>query len=70
MSKSKILFLFCVVVLLAVAAAFSHLNQAGPSHGIRLMGGAPSATPLGILTADGGDPQPPPRPLPWLAAAA
>jgi len=70
MSKSKISLLFCAVVLFAVVAVFSHLNQAGPLHGSSLMGGARSATSIGILSADGSDPQPPPRPLPWLTAAA
>jgi len=70
MSKSKVLSLFCVVVLFAVAAVFSHLNHAGPLHGGKLMGASPSAGPMEILTADGGDPQPAPRPLPWLLAAA
>ena len=66
MSKSKVLFIFCMVVLLAVLAVFPNLGQAESFQGSRLNGASPSATPIEILTADGGDPQPPPRPMPWL----
>jgi len=67
MSKSKVLFIFCMVVLFAVVAVFSNLSHAGTLQGGKLMGGTPAASPIEILTADGGDPQPPPRPMPWLA---
>ena len=70
MSKSKVLFLFCMVFLFAVVAVFSNLSHAGTLQGSKLIGGAPTASPIEILTADGGDPQPPPRPLPWLGVAS
>jgi len=70
MSKLKVLFILCTVVLFAVVAVFPNLGHAGSFQGSRLSGALPSATPIEILTADGGDPQPPPRPLPWLGVAA
>jgi len=70
MSKSKVLFILCMVVLFAVVAVFSNLGHVGTLQGGKLIGGTPSASPFEILTADGGDPQPPPRPLPWLGVAS
>ena len=70
MSKLKVLFVLCTVVLFAVVAVFPNLGHAGFFQGGRLNGASPSATPIEILTADGTDPQPPPKPLPWLAVAA
>ena len=67
MSKAKVFFIFCLVILFAAVAAFPNLGHPGSFHGSRLSGASPSATPIEILTADGTDPQPPPRPLPWLA---
>ncbi len=69
MSKLKVLFILCTVVLFAVVAVFPNLGHAGSFQGSRLNGASPSATPIKILTADGTDPQPPPKPLPWLAVA-
>ena len=70
MSKLKVLFVLCTVVLFAVVAVFPNLGHAGSFQGGRLNGASLSATPIEILTADGTDPQPPPTPLPWLAVAA
>jgi len=64
MSKLKVLFIFCMVVLFAVVAVFPNLGHAGAFPDSQLNGASPSATPMEILTADGGDPQPPPMPLP------
>ncbi len=70
MSKLKVLFILCIVILFAVVAVFPNLGHAGSFQGCRLKGASPSATPIEILTADGTDPQPPPKPLPWLGVAA
>jgi len=70
MSKVKVLFILCVVILFAAVAVFPSLGNTGSFQRSRLSGASPSATPIEILTADGGDPQPPPRPLPWLGVAA
>ena len=64
MSKLKVLFILCMVVLFAAIAVFPNLGLAGAFQGSQLSGASPSATPMEILTADGGDPQPPPMPLP------
>ncbi len=64
MSKLKVLFIFCMIVLFAVVAVFPNLGKSGSFQGRRVSGASPSATPIEILTADGGDPQPPPMPLP------
>lgn len=66
MSKLKVLFIFCIVILFAVVAVFPNLGNAGTFQGSQL-NGAPSATSIQVLIADGGDPVPPPRPLPLLA---
>jgi hypothetical protein len=66
MSKAKVFFIFCLVLLFATVAVFPNLGNAGSFQGSRLSGASPSATPINTLTADGGDPVPPPRPLPWL----
>jgi hypothetical protein len=69
MSKTKVSFLLSLAVLLAVVAVFSGVVQvpfwsAGQNS-------LPAMHPsVGILTADGGDPQPKPTPLPWLGVAA
>ncbi len=70
MSKLKVLFILCIVILFAVVAVFPNLGDAGSFQGSKLSGASPSATPIEILTADGGDPVPPPRPLPWLGIAS
>ena len=70
MSKLKVLFVLCMVVLFAVMAVFPNLGHAGSFHGSQLNGASSSATPIEILTADGTDPVPPPRPLPWLGVAS
>ena len=70
MSKAKMLFISCVVILFVAVAVFPNLGNTGSFEGSRLSGASPSATPIEILTADGGDPQPPPKPLPWLGVAA
>ncbi len=70
MSKIKVLFILCMVVLFAVVAVFPNLGHSGAFPGSQLNGASPSATPIEILTADGGDPVPPPRPLPWLGVAS
>lgn len=64
MSKLKVLFILCMVVLFAVVAVFPNLGNSGSFQGSRLSGASPSATSIGVLIADGGDPQPPPMPLP------
>jgi hypothetical protein len=69
MSKLKVLFIFCMVVLLAVVAVFPNLGNAGSFEGSKL-NGASHATSIEVLIADGGDPQPPPRPMPWLGVAS
>jgi len=63
MSKLKVLFVLCMVVLLAVVAVFPNLGNAGSFEGSKL-NGASHATSIEVLIADGGDPQPPPMPLP------
>ena len=70
MSKAKVFFIFCLVILFAAVAVFPNLGNAGSFQSSRLSGASPSAIPIEILTADGGDPQPPPRPLPWLGLAS
>ena len=70
MSKLKVLFILCMVILFAVVAVFPNLGHAGSFQGSKLNGASPSATPIEILTADGPDPQPPPRPMPWLGVAS
>jgi hypothetical protein len=69
MSKLKALFILCIVVLFAVVAVFPNLGHTGSFQGSRLDTASLSATPIEILTADGTDPQPPPRPLPIFVAA-
>jgi hypothetical protein len=69
MSKGKVLFIFCIVILLAVVAVFPNLGNAGSFQGIKL-NGASSAATHEILTADGTDPVPLPRPLPRLGVAS
>jgi len=64
MSKLKVLFILCMVVLFAVVAVFPNLGHAGAFQGSKLNGASPSATPVEILTADGTDPVPSPMPLP------
>ena len=70
MSKLKVAFILCMVVLFAVVAVFPNLGHTGTFQGSQLNGASPSATPMEILTADGGDPVPPPRPLPLLAISS
>jgi hypothetical protein len=70
MSRAKAIFIVCAVILFAVVAVFPNLGIAGSFQGSNLNGVSSSAMPVGILTADGGDPVPPPRPLPWLGVAA
>jgi hypothetical protein len=70
MSKSKVLFIFCMVVLFAVLAVFPNLDHSGSLQGSHLNGASPSAIPVETLTADGTDPQPAPMPLPWLEVAS
>ena len=70
MSKLKVLFILCIFALFAVVAVFPSLGHAGSFQGSRLNGVSSSATPIEILTADGTDPVPPPRPLPWLGVAS
>ncbi len=70
MSKVKVLSILCLVILLAAIAVFPNLGNAGSFEGSKLNGASPSATPIEILSADGGDPQPPPRPMPWLGVAS
>ena len=70
MSKVKVLLILCMVVLLAAVAVFPNLGHAGTFQGSQLNGASSSATPIEILTADGTDPQPPPRPMPWLGVAS
>ena len=62
MSKVKVQFILCMVVLFAVVAVFPNLGHAGAFQGSRLNVAPPSATPMEILTADGTDPQPHPKP--------
>ena len=64
MSKLKVLFILCMVVLIAAIAVFPNLGHAGGFQGSQINGASPSTTPMEILTADGTDPQPPPMPLP------
>jgi hypothetical protein len=70
MSKVKILFILCTVILFAAVAVFPNLGHSGSFQGSNLNGASPSATPIEILTADGTDPQPPPLPLPHLGVAS
>jgi len=64
MSKLKVLSILCMVILFAVVAVFPNLGNAGSFEGSKLNGASPSATSIGVLIADGGDPVPPPMPLP------
>jgi hypothetical protein len=66
MSKLKVLFILCMVVLFAVVAVFPNLGHARAFPGSRL-NGASHVTSIEVLIADGGDPVPPPMPLPRLA---
>jgi hypothetical protein len=70
MSKLKVLFILCMVVMLAVVAVIPNLGHAGSFQDSRLNGASSSVTAVEILTADGTDPQPPPMPLPWLGVAS
>ncbi len=69
MSKLKVLFILCMVVLFTVVAVFPNLGHSGSFQGSHL-NGAPSATSIQVLIADGGDPVPPPRPLSLLAISS
>jgi hypothetical protein len=64
MSKLKVPFIFCMMVLFAVVAVFPNLGYPGAFRGSHLNGASPSATAVEVLIADGGDPVPPPMPLP------
>lgn len=69
MSKSKVSFILSLVVLLAAVAVFSGMVQ------VPFLSAGQNTPSMhhqnaGILTADGGDPQPKPTPLPWLGVAA
>ena len=64
MSKLKVLSILCMVILFAVVAVFPNLGNAGSFEGSKLNGASPSGTSIGVLIADGGDPVPPPMPLP------
>lgn len=70
MSKMKVSFVLSLVVLLAAVAVFSGMVQ------VPFLSAGQNSLPAmhqqnaGILTADGGDPQPKPTPLPWLGVAA
>jgi hypothetical protein len=70
MSKVKIPFLLCTVILLAAVAVFLNLGHSGFFQGSNLNGASPSATPIETLSADGTDPQPPPLPLPWYGVTS
>ena len=70
MSKLKVLFILCMVVLFAAIAVFPNLGHAGAFQGSQLSGASPSATSIQVLIADGGDPVPPPRPLSLLAISS
>ena len=70
MSKVRIVFILCILILFAVVAVFSDLGAARSSQLSTTHGASLSSTPTEILTADGTDPQPPPRPLPWLGVAS
>jgi hypothetical protein len=69
MSKMKVSLILSLAVLLAVVAVFSGVVQ------VPFLSAGKNNPPamhqsVGILTADGGDPQPKPTPLPWLGVAA
>jgi hypothetical protein len=70
MSKLKVLFILCMVVMLAVVAVIPNLGQARSFQDSQMNGASSSVTAVEILTADGTDPQPPPMPLPWLGVAS
>lgn len=70
MSKLKVLFILCMVVMLAVIAVIPNLGHAGSFQDSQLNGASSSVTAAEILIADGTDPQPPPMPLPWLGVAS
>jgi hypothetical protein len=70
MSKVKAIFIVCIVILFAVVAVFPNLGNSRAFQGSKLNGASPSVSPVEILTADGGDPVPPPRPLPWVGVAS
>jgi hypothetical protein len=70
MSKSKVFFVLSIVVLFAAVAVFSGVVQVPFLSVGKSNLPATQLKSVGILTADGGDPQPKPSPFPWLAVAA
>jgi len=70
MSKIKVLFHSLHGRFVRCCSGIPESGHSGAFPGSQLNGASPSATPIEILTADGGDPVPPPRPLPWLGVAS
>jgi len=70
MSKMRVSFVLSLVVLLAAVAVFSGAVQIPFSTAGQNNLPAIEHNSAVVLTADGTDPQPPPSPFPWLAAAA
>jgi hypothetical protein len=70
MSKMKVSFILSLVVLLAAVAVFSGVVQVPFLSAGQDNFPAMHHQSAGLLTADGGDPQPKPSPFPWLAVAA
>ena len=70
MSKMRVSFILSLVVLFAAVAVFSGVVQVPFLNAGHNNLPAMQHQSAGILTADGGDPQPKPSPFPWLAMAA
>jgi hypothetical protein len=70
MSRMKVSFILSLVILLAAVAVFSGVVQVPFSSAGQNNLPAVHHQNAGVLTADGGDPQPKPSPFPWLVAAA
>jgi hypothetical protein len=70
MSKMKVSFILSLVVLLAAVAVFSGVVQVPFLSAGQINLPVMQHNSAVVLTADGTDPQPPPSPFPWVAAAA
>jgi hypothetical protein len=70
MSKLEIRGVLSALVLFTAVAVFSSVVQSRSRNVERHSLPASQSQGAGILIADGGDPVPPPSPLPWLSAAA
>jgi hypothetical protein len=70
MTRLRIQSVFQMLVLSAAVAVLSGLVPVLPAHPEGRSLPAVQSSGGDTLMADGGDPQPPPRPLPWLGIAA